>query len=92
MSKECFRCGHFTAYYQKGYCCFMRTDCGYCRAKKETVEKHSTCDSWKSNYAPRKLKQKAILNGLEEALIRLNSIKLILDEKMEDIILFQDKP
>ncbi len=92
MSKECFRCRNFDAYYTKGYCCFMRTNCGQCSVTKETVEKYSTCENWKCRYTPYKIKQKAVMQGLEEALTRLNSIKLILDEKLEDIILFKDKP
>lgn len=84
MERKCFSCGNFDAYYNKGYCCFLKTDCGHCCKRNETVKKHGTCEEWKSRYYSNTIKRGAVIEGLEEALTKINAIKMILDEKSEE--------
>lgn len=84
MEHKCFNCGSFEAYYNKGYCCFLRTDCGHCKKFNETKQKHFTCDSWRTRYYP-PLSSGRVLKELETALTQINGVKLILDERLDDL-------
>ena len=55
MEKKCSRCKFFTAYYEKAYACFLRTDCGKCFISKSTVSKNkAACENWQAKYLPYK--------------------------------------
>ncbi len=84
MEHKCFNCGSFEAYYSKGYCCFLRADCGHCKKFGETKQKHFYCESWRSRYYPA-ISSGRVLKELETALTQINGIKLILDERLEDL-------
>lgn len=75
MEKECTTCGNFTAYFTKAYCCYLRTDCGHCNEKHETVLKHGTCEKWrgKRRYSIR-VRSGLLLKEIEEVVIKLNTI------------------
>ena len=81
MSGKCYGCSHFTAYYTKAYCCFLRTDCGHCSVTDSTVKKHYGCEGFKPSYHRHALKRGAVINELAVALTKLNAGKLILDER-----------
>lgn len=84
MNHKCFNCANFEAYYSKACCCFLRTDCGHCRKFKETKNKQFSCDSWSPRYYHR-YKHGIIIKQLETAITQINGIKLILDERMEEL-------
>lgn len=86
MSNYCYCCRYFTAYYEKAYCCFLRTDLGNCSKLHSTVEKHSSCEDWKGKCPRGKLKKEAVLKELADALTKINGIKLILEENEEERI------
>lgn len=81
MEKRCAVCAHFTAYFTKAYCCFLRTDCGHCRVLNETVQKCSICEKWRFRYSQPKRKKGIILEELGKAVTTINAVKLILDEE-----------
>ncbi len=86
MIHNCFNCRYFTAYYEKAYCCFLRTNCGNCEKLSATVEKHSSCESWAGKYETGRLRKGAVLKELADVLTKINGIKLILDENEEERI------
>lgn len=84
MEHKCFNCGSFEAYYSKGYCCFLRADCGHYKKFDETKQKHFYCENWRSKYYPA-ISSGRVLKELETALTQINGIKLILEERLEDL-------
>lgn len=82
MEKECITCGNFNAYFTKGYCCYLREDCGKCYLKKQTVLKHSTCEKWKSKSRYRlSVRQGLLIREMEDVLTKLSVIKDFIDER-----------
>ncbi len=84
MEHKCFNCGNFKAFYNKGYCCFLRTDCGFCQKFNKTKQKHCSCENWAPKYYP-KFKSGVFLKEMVTALTQINCIKLILDELDEEL-------
>ena len=83
MNKECCVCQSFTAYFTKGYCVFLRADCGHCSKKNTTVKKHDTCENFKHQYTNYQDKRGAVIQGLEKAVRDIAVIKFILEESEE---------
>ena len=83
-NKACWNCGNYKAYYTKGLCHFDRLDCGLCRKKKETVEKHGVCEFWRSNYAIRSWREEMAKKKLDEILDEIIVIRQILFEENEE--------
>ncbi|MDE6597059.1 MAG: hypothetical protein K2K60_00275 [Clostridia bacterium] len=81
MEKQCCTCGRFTAYFIKAYCCYLRTGCGNCSARGETVNKKFTCDKWKAKLRNTKVKQARVINSLADAITNISVIKDFLEEK-----------
>lgn len=82
MEKKCSRCKFFTAYYEKAYACFLRTDCGKCFISKSTVSKNkAACENWQAKYLPYKRRESAIINEIQQAGLTINAIGLILEEE-----------
>ncbi len=82
MKRECTNCCNFTAYYEKAYSCFLRTECGNCSKKRETINRHASCENWSSRSKFKRDKYKVIC-ALDEAICGINAIKLILEEERE---------
>lgn len=82
MSKTCSKCRYFTAYYKKAYSCFLRTDCGNCNKKLQTVEKRSSCEEWQY-FKPMPRKKGLVVRDLNNLMASINAIKLILEEEKE---------
>lgn len=83
-NKACWNCGNYKSYYTKGMCHFDKLDCGLCRKKKESVEKHGQCEFWRNNYAMRSLREKVAKKKLSEILDALIEIRQILFEEKEE--------
>ena len=77
---ECCRCGHFTAYYTKGYSQFCREKCGYCSKYERLTDKHYGCEFWKSKYYRPRNGEKIALETLRDVGVKLSAIELILEE------------
>ena len=80
MEKQCCICRHFTAYFTKAYCCYLRTDCGNCSVRGETVNKKSNCDSWAAKFKNTKIKQGIVINSLADAITNISVIKDFLEK------------
>ncbi|MDE5722460.1 MAG: hypothetical protein K2I30_06985 [Clostridia bacterium] len=72
IKKECCRCNMFEAYFTKAYCCFLRTNCGYCYKNREIVKKHSTCESWRYKKTDKEIKRTAVIKELNEVVTKVN--------------------
>ena len=83
-NKACWNCGEYRAYYTKGLCHFNKLDCGLCRKKKETVDKHGECEFWRSNYSIRTLREEVARKKLDGILDEITEIRQILFEEKED--------
>lgn len=84
MEKVCWNCGSYKAYYIKGYCCFIKEECGRCWEHSKVVDKHATCENWREKKYQRKIKTGAVIRGLDEALKNIDMIKQILTENEDD--------
>lgn len=83
MAKECATCRYFTAYYEKAYHQFLRTDCGNCFKHKERVKKHGACEEWEyRRYFKRNLNN--FIDSLDKAISDISAVKLILEEDSEE--------
>ncbi len=80
MEKQCCTCRHFTAYFEKAYCRYLRTDCGNCSVRGETVKKKFGCDSWAPKFTDTKVKTATVINGLADAITDINTIKDFLEK------------
>ena len=83
-NKVCWNCGHYKAYYVKGFCHFDKLNYGLCRKSEDTVDKHSQCEFWKNNYSARKLRESIAKNKLNVIFEAIIEIKQILFEEKED--------
>ena len=83
MEKQCCKCGHFTAYFEKAYCCYLRTDCGNCSVRRGTVNKKFTCDKWTPKSRNTKIRQARVINSLADAITNISVIKDFLEEHRE---------
>ena len=83
-NKACWNCGNYKAYYTKGLCHFDKLDCGLCRKKNETVDKHSQCSYWKNNYSIRTWRENVAKKKLNEILNAIIEIRQILAEDYKD--------
>ncbi|MDE6000838.1 MAG: hypothetical protein K2G96_00730 [Clostridia bacterium] len=83
MEKQCCICRHFTAYFEKAYCCYLRTDCGNCSTRGETVNKKFTCDNWAPKFGNTIIKPTMVINGLADAITNISVIKDFLEEHFE---------
>ena len=82
-NKACWNCGNYKAYYTKGLCHFDKLNCGLCRKRKETVEKHSLCEFWRSDYKVRRFREDVAKRKLSDILDILIEIRQILFEEKE---------
>ena len=83
-NKACWNCGEYRAYYTKGLCHFNKLNCGLCRKKKETVDKHGQCEFWRNNYSIRTLREDVAKKKLDGILDEIIEIRQILFEEKED--------
>ena len=80
MEKECCKCANYTAYYIKGYCYYLKADCGNCAIKKQLTGKHQTCENWKYKKVNTKIKHGIIMQSLADAITNISVIKDFLEE------------
>ncbi|MDE7306853.1 MAG: hypothetical protein K2N33_05625 [Clostridia bacterium] len=80
MEKECCRCGNFTAYYIKAYCCYVKENCGMCAIKNQLTGKHDSCESWRAKKVNTKIKHGIIMGSLADAITNISIIKEFLEE------------
>ena len=83
-NKACWNCGNYKAYYIKGLCHFDKLNCGLCRKKQETVDKHGQCEFWRSDYSMRAFREKVAKKKLSGVLDELIEIRQILFEEKEE--------
>ncbi len=83
-NKACWNCGNYKAYYTKGLCHFDKLNCGLCRRKKETVDKHEQCEFWRNNYNIRTFREDIAKKKLNDILDAIIEIQQILFEEKQD--------
>lgn len=83
-NKACWNCGNYKAYYTKGLCQFDRLDCGLCRKRQETVDKHQQCKFWRNNYPIRTWRDDFAKRKLSDLLDAIIQIRQILWEEKEE--------
>lgn len=71
---------YFIGYYSKAYCSFYREKFGLCRKQQKIVDKHESCESFKTKTFDRTVKRAAVIDALNNALTEINTIKTILEE------------
>lgn len=79
--KRCSNCRYCDAYYTLAYCCYLRSEHGYCSVKKQVVEKNKICDSWKQRSVLYKRQPKKVVKELENALTNIAVLRQIFDEE-----------
>lgn len=80
MEKQCCICRYFTAYFKKAYCCYLRTGCGKCSVREETVNKNFTCEKWKSKIKTTYVKYGRVIDSLSDAITNISVIRDFLEE------------
>lgn len=85
LRKECFNCRNYTAYYSKGYSCFIKEKFGKCQICHNIVENHNACDKWASKYPVRKRRKVVAITALENAIGDIQIIKQILSEDKDEL-------
>jgi len=84
--KFCYNCNHYKPYYTKGYFKFDRCDIGNCSQRKDTVEKHETCECYTRRSHISYNKKGAALATIKEHIDLLAEIKQILEEDDEELL------
>jgi len=82
--RECWGCGNYQAYYTKGYCKFDRCDYGNCTKQQKIVEKHESCEQWRSNAIRRSIRKGICLKVLDNALSDISEMRQILSEEKKE--------
>ena len=85
LKKECFNCRNYTAYYIKGYSCFIKEKFGRCSVCRDVVKNHSACDKWISKYPVNKKRKSSAIKALEDAIGNIQIIKQILSEEKDEL-------
>ena len=81
MENNCWNCGNYRPFYEKGFCEFTKTNYGFCSNKLLVTEKHKVCEFWRMRPHPYPVKNAVIMRRLEEALVHIVAIKEILNDK-----------
>lgn len=82
---KCYNCGFYTPYYLKGNIKFNKADEGWCRAKRERVNRHDDCEKWQSvRYRIKHYDKASTAVALLEILSQLSQIKQIIEEANSD--------
>ena len=84
--KRCWSCGHFYAYYTKGYIQFDKEKIGYCRHEKKIIRNNGTCKNWVNNHWRKSIRQKISLKKFSEMIDLLLALLQIFKEEPQ----FQD--
>ena len=82
-TKKCSRCGFYSEYYTKGYCQFYKTGCGWCRKKREIVEKGETCEMFYRSRRVRAQRISVALRSVIDAANALTGLRQIIEEEAE---------
>ena len=82
--KECCTCKYFTAYYTKGYTCYLRENCGECFQTQQVMKKHDGCPLWRYKLpVEREVKAGHILNALEDTLLKISCIYEYIEDNIK---------
>ncbi len=80
---RCSRCRFFDRYYTKETKKFRRTECGWCRKKRELVSTHGECEKFLAR-TRRCMPQRALYLQLNDLLTEISEIRNFLeDNKIE---------
>lgn len=82
--KLCWNCGNYGVYYTKGFCCFDKTNQGFCSKHLEIKEKHDSCEFWRQNTHFNSMRKAIAKRALNDILINLSAIRQILQEEQEE--------
>ncbi len=85
-NKNCYNCYYYKPYYTKGYLQFDRCDIGKCMKRKETVDKHDTCECYVRNSYPSFNKKTVALMAIKGHIDLLAELKQILEEDDEELL------
>ncbi len=84
MGRECCSCADFEAYFTKGYCCYIRTDCGYCREHNKVIEKHTpACDKFRGNRTTKSFRHNRFMEEMAGVITKINVITDFIEEYKE---------
>lgn len=76
MGKECRTCNSFDAYFTKGYCCYLRTDYGYCRYYQKIKLKHSpACEKHNGKTYNIKVRYNEVMRGMANVITNIEMLK-----------------
>ncbi len=81
MAKNCFQCEYFCGYYSKTYCGFYREKFGKCAKQQKIVDKHESCENFKTKTSKYGIKKGVVIDALSKAVTDINTIKNILEER-----------
>lgn len=81
--ERCFRCNNFDAYFTKGTKRFNRTKCGWCCAKRETVECYGSCEKFEIR-SRRGHALRLIKPCLNDMLTELIEIRNLIEEELDE--------
>lgn len=81
---KCWNCSNYSAYYTKGFCCFDKTEQGFCSKLCEIKEKHDSCVFWRQNVHLNGMRKAISKRALTDILINLSAIRQIWQEEQEE--------
>lgn len=81
---QCYRCNNYRSYYIINGFEYEKTESGYCRYKRSTVEPHDSCEYYEYRSARRKIFEPLLAARLESLLREITVLRRLVEEESEN--------
>ncbi|MDE6294407.1 MAG: hypothetical protein K2L88_07290 [Clostridiales bacterium] len=84
-NKSCSRCKYLDRYYTKGVNRFNRTDLGFCRKRRESVNvRECRCESYEVDRYIGRIGRRAVKVCLNDLLTQITEIRKVIEANADD--------